>query len=95
MNATQYRQGSRCSEAQTATADISLPIAVKRIKTTDSSKELLVPPEESPIVVIERKVELLRRLARLREDYQALERLRSHIEQDMNNIEDQLSSKKK
>ena len=93
----QYRQASRCSEER---RDIINPpvVAVKRVKTPDnnaSKKEPVVKQEESPIVVVARKVELRRRLARLQEDFQAAERLCKHIRKDMDEVEGQLESQSK
>ena len=95
MSTMQYRQASRCSEERRDIINPNPPAAVKRIKMTDSKKELVEKPKELPIVVVERKVELRRRLARLREDFQAVERLRNHIDLDMNSIDEQLASKSK
>ena len=44
-------------------------------------------PEESPVVRVEQRVALRRRLARLREDFQAVSRLKDHIETDMQELE--------
>ena len=51
----QYYQAFRCSEERTASN--SLPIAVKRIGTTEGGREVLDRPEEPPIVA-ERNVDL-------------------------------------
>ena len=88
MSSQQYLQASRSNEEWLNYS--SLPITIKRIKTAESSIEPLVSPEEPPIVVVEQNVGLRRRLAKLREDYQAIERIRNHIEEEMNNIEKQL-----
>ena len=97
LSTMQYRQASRCSEER---RDIINPpvVAVKRVKTPDNNackKEPVVKLEESPIVVVARKVELRRRLARLQEDFQAAERLCKHIRKDMDEVEGQLESQSK
>ena len=51
--------------------------------------------EQPPIVRVEQRVELRRRLARLREDDQAVERIRSHLEEDMADLEKQLGKKRR
>ena len=50
--------------------------------------------EQPPIVRVEQRVELRKRLARLREDDQAVERIRSHLEEDMADLEKQLGKKR-
>ena len=42
--------------------------------------------EEAPIVSVEKKMEVRRRLARLKEDHQAAERLKRHLEEDIDAI---------
>ena len=93
MSFYQYRSASRYNEDRPVTS--SLPITVKRIKTVESQQEPLVRPEQPPIVKIEQRVELRKGLARLREDYQAVEQLRSHIENGMAELEQQLGKKRR
>ena len=69
-------------------------VAVKKVKISTKKEEPVVKLEEAPIVVVARRVEL-RRLARLREDLQAADRLRDHIQKDMDDIEGQLASQSK
>ena len=71
------------------------PIAVKRIRTAERQQEQPARPEQPPVVRVEQRVELRRRLARLREDYQAVNRIRSHIEADMLDLERQLEKKRR
>ena len=52
-------------------------------------------PEEPPIVRVEQRVALRRRLARLREDFQAVSRLKDHIETDMQELEQQRGKRKR
>ena len=52
-----------------------------------------VRPEQPPIVRVEQRVVLRRRLARLREDFQAVSRLKEHIEADMKELECQLGKR--
>ena len=49
-------------------------VAVKKVKISTKKEEPVEKLEEAPIVVVARRVEL-RRLARLREDLQAADRL--------------------
>ena len=51
-------------------------------------------PEQPPIVRVEQRVVIRRRLARLREDFQAVSRLKEHIEMDMVELEQQLGKKR-
>ena len=85
---------SRCSEEKPVTVN-NLPVAVKRIRTVEWQQEAPVRPEQPPIVKVEQRVELRRRLARLREDYQAVSRLKNHIEADMMDLEQQLGKKRR
>ena len=89
MTAYQYRTVSRCQKERTTA---SLPISVKRIRTVDNSIEPN-KVEQPPIVKVEKRVEIRRRLSRLREDYQAVERIRKHLEEDMAKLERQLGKK--
>ena len=50
-------------------------VAVKKVKISTKKEEPVEKLEEAPIVVVARRVELRRRLARLREDLQAADRL--------------------
>ena len=90
MTAYQYRTASRCQEEKTVT---SLPVSVKRIRTVDNPEPVRV--EQPPIVHVEQRVELRRRLTRLREDYQAIERMKAHLEEDMSDLERQLGKKRR
>ena len=80
LSSLQYRQASKCSEERAASN--SLPITVKRIRTTEGGRGVL----DRPIVAVERNVDLKRLTARLREDVQAIDRAKSHIVSDMDNI---------
>ena len=89
MTAYQYRTASRCQEEKTT---VGLPISVKRIRTVDR----YIEPnrvKQPPIVKVERRVELHRRLSRLREDYQTVERIKKPLEEDMADLERQLGKK--
>ena len=77
MTAYQYRTASRCQEVRTVT---SLPVSVKRIRTVDNPEPVRV--EQLSIVRVEQRADLRWRLARLREDYQAIERMKAHLEDD-------------
>ena len=105
MNSNQYRAASRCGSERPA-INSSLPIAVKRIRTTERPAAVEHPvdehqsvvmdrPEQPPIVRVEQRVVLRRRLARLREDFQAVSRLKDHIETDMKELEHQLGRKRR
>ena len=104
MNSGQYRAASRCSNERPVTVS-SLPISVKRIRTRECpvADEPVVErqpvvvrrPEEPPVVRVEQRVALRRRLARLREDFQAVSRLKDHIETDMQELEQQLGKRKR
>ena len=107
MNSNQYRAASRCgSGSERPAANISLPISIKRIRTTERPTVVEPPvieqqpivtvrPEQPPIVRVEQRVVIRRRLARLREDFQAVSRLRDHIETDMRELEHQLGKKRR
>ena len=104
MNSSQYRVASRCGDER-PTVSNSLPVAVKRIHTIERSTVeepaverqpvIMRRPEEPPIVKVEQRVALRRRLARLREDFQAVSRLKEHIESDMQELEQQLGKRKR
>ena len=97
MNSSQYRAASRCGDERPT---VSLPVAVKRIRTierpaveepvVERQPVIIRRPDEPPIVRVEQRVALRRRLARLREDFQAVSRLKEHIETDMQELEQQL-----
>ena len=105
MNANQYRAASRCgSSSERPATNISLPISIKRIRTTErptvveppaaeQQPTVTVRPEQPPIVRVEQRVVLRRRLARLREDFQAVSRLKEHMESDMKELERQLGKR--
>ena len=93
LKQTQAAEGSCKPFYQLYWADPSLPVAVKWIKTVKDKREQLVIPEETPIVLVEKKVESRRRLARLRKDYQAVEKLRQHIAEVMDTIKGKLEVK--
>ena len=105
MNSNQYRAASRCGSEQLST-NISLPISVKRIRTAGRPAAIEQPvserqpvvvsrPEPSPIVRVEQRVDIRRRLARLREDFQSVSRLKEHIETDMKELERQLGKRQR
>ena len=93
MTAHQYRTASRCTEERTVVnqAVAVKPVAVKRIRTVIKPEPTRV--EQSPVVRVEQRVDLRRRLARIREDYQSLGRLRAHMEEDMADLERRLGKK--
>ena len=90
MTAHQYRTASRCQEERTV---VSQPVAVKRIRTINNPEPARAG--QSPVVRVEQRVNLRRRLARIREDYQALGRLRAHMEEDMADLERRLGKKQR
>ena len=94
ISSYQYKVASRCSEERPVVVS-NLPIAVKRIRTVKCQQDLPARPEQPPVVRVKQRVELRRRLARLREDYQSVARLKTHIQTDMAELEQQLGSKKK
>ena len=86
MNPVQYRLASRCTELQ---VDKKVSTTIKRVKvTTDEQNDR---PEESPLVIVERKVEMRKRLARLKEDYDAADRLKRHLATDIEVLEGKLA----
>ena len=93
MSTLQYRQASKCTEERRD--HINTPVIAVKVKTVTKTEEPIVKLEEAPIVVVARRVELRRRLARLREDLQAAERLRDNLQGDIDNIEGQLASQSK
>ena len=90
MTAHQYRTASRCTEERTV-VNQPVAVAVKRIRTVIKPEPVRV--EQSPVVRVEQRVDLRRRLARIREDYQSLGRLRIHMEEDMTDLERRLGRK--
>ena len=86
MNPVQYRLASRCTEVQ---VDKKVSTKIKRVKvSTDEPSDRL---EESPLVIVERKVEMRKRLARLKEDYDAADRLKRHLANDIEVLEGKLA----
>ena len=64
-------------------------MTIKRVKVDkDDQKER---PEESPLVMVEQKIELRRKLARLRKDSEAAERLKRHLASDIEILEGRLT----
>ena len=64
-------------------------MTIKRVKVDkDDQKER---PEESPLVMVEQKIELRRKLARLRKDSEAAERLKRHLASDIEILEGRLA----
>ena len=99
MSPLQYRQASRCTKTDEQPSG-SVPHLVKRISTsrrTDrvSKQERPTTVEKAPIVSVERKMELRRQLARLEEDHQAAERLKRHLEKDIEAIKARLADGRK
>ena len=95
MSAHQYRTVSRCTEEKPAAA-ANRPVAVRRIEPAEQQQpELPARPERPAIVRVEQLVELRRKLARLREDYQAINRIREHLETDMAELEQRLGKKRR
>ena len=86
MNPVQYRLTSRCIEVQ---ADKKASMTVKRVKVAKDERN--ERPEESPLVVVEQKVEMRRRLARLKEDYDAADRLKRRLANDIEILEGRLA----
>ena len=82
----QYRLASRCTEVQ---ADRKADMTIKRVKVDEDERK--ERPEESPLVVVEQKVELKRKLARLRKDYEAADRLKRHLASDIEILEGRLT----
>ena len=79
MNSNQYRAASR-GGSERPVVNSSLPIAVKRIRSTERPAVVEQPvieqqpmvtdrPEQPPIVRVEQRVVIRRRLARLRENF--------------------------
>ena len=69
---------------------------MRRIEPAEQQQpELPARPERPAIVRVEQLVELRRKLARLREDYQAINRIRKHLETDMAELEQRLGKKRR
>ena len=94
MSAHQYRTLSSCTEERPV-APTNRPVAVRRIEPARQQPELPARPERPAIVSVEQRVELRRKLARLREDYQAINRIREHLETDMAELEQRLGKKRR
>ena len=78
MSPMQYHLASQSTEVQ---ADKKAIMTIKRVKVDyDERNER---PEESPLVIVEQKVEMRRRLARLRKDYDAADRLKRLLANDI------------
>ena len=90
MTAHQYRTASRCQKEKTV---VSQPVSVKRISTINNLEPARV--EQSPVVRVEQRVDLHRRLAHMKEDYQAIRRLKAHMEEDMADLEQRLGKKQR
>ena len=71
-------------------ADRRAVMTIRRVKIDrDNQNER---PEESPlVVVVEKKVELRRKLARLQKDYKAADRLKQHLANDIEVLEGRLA----
>ena len=82
----QYRLASRCTEVQ---ADRKAAITIKKVKVDKDERN--EQPEESSLVVVEQKIEMRRRLARLKEDYDAADRLKRHLANDIEILEGRLA----
>ena len=94
MGAHQYRTLSSCNEERPA-APVNRPIAVRCIEPAEQQPELPVRPERPAIVSVQQRVDLRRKLSRLREDYQAISRIKEHLETDMAELEQRLGKKRR
>ena len=75
ISAHQYRTVSRCTEERQVAAT-NRPIVVRRIEPAERQQpELPARPEQPPMVRVVQRVELRRRLARIREDYHSVNRI--------------------
>ena len=79
-----------------------VPIVVQRVSSSSRRRTVTIskqttPPavEEAPIVLVERRMELRRQLNRLEEDHRAAERLKRHLEEDIEAIKARLADGKK
>ena len=91
MTPAQYRQASRCTETDEQSSG-EVPVLVQRIS---NSKKTVKAVEEAPIVLVERRMELRRQLSRLEEDHRAAERLKRHLEEDIEAIKARLADGKR
>ena len=99
MMPVQYRQASRCAENDEQSPG-QVPVVVQRVSTSRRTVKVSkqTPPpaaEEAPIVLVERRMELRRQLSRLEEDHRAAERLKRHLEEDIEAIKTRLADGKK
>ena len=77
-----------------------MAVLVKRISTSKRTVKVSkqTPPpavEEAPIVLVEKRIELRRQLIRLEENHQAAERLKRHLEEDIEAIKARLAKGKR
>ena len=82
----QYRLASKYTEVQTVS---KAAMAIKRVKVDEDNQN--GRPEESPLVVLEQKVELKRKLAKLRKDYEVADRLKKHLASDIDVLKGRLA----
>ena len=100
MSPVQYRLASRCTENDEQPSG-GVPVVVQRVsssrKRTVTVRKQTTPPavEEAPIVSVERRIELRRQLDRLEEDHRAAEKLKRHLEKDIEAIKARLADGKK
>ena len=101
MTPVQYRQASRCAENDEQLSG-GVPVVVQRVSSSSSKRKVTLskqtaPPavEEAPIVLVEKRMELHRQLSRLEEDHPAAERLKRHLEEDIEAIKARLVYGKK
>ena len=64
-------------------------MTVKRVKVAKDERN--VRPEESPLVVVEQKVEIRKGQARLKEDYDAADKLKRQLANDIEILEGRLA----
>ena len=99
MTPAQYRQASRCTENDEQSSG-EVPVLIQQISTSKRTVKVSkqIPPpavEEAPIVLVERRMELRRQLSRLEEDHRAAERLKRHLEEEIEAIKARLADGKK
>ena len=101
MTPVQYRLASRCTENDEQPSG-GVPVVVQRVSSSSSKRTVTVskqtaPPavEVAPIVLVERRMELRRQLIRLEGDHRAAERLKRHLEEDIEAIKVRLADGKK
>ena len=99
MTPLQYRRASRCTETDEQPSG-GVQVLVKRNSTSRRTVKVSKqkpPPvvEEAAIVLVERRMELRRQLIRLEEDHQAAERLKRHLEEDIEAIKARLAEGKR